>query len=1230
MTEPIVRRAACRLLALLALAAPGACTFPEAQVFITPEWIALVQGGSQRADLRLGAIGCSDEPECVDVSGLLVDYGFVALPPGVHASLDRSLQTTDTPDLVFATFHAAADAVPGLYDVSVHAMAGGGTIGTRSFRLAIQPSGPHTGDGLVAVTVAAEGTNGAVVMSDGSVREWGPSPFRELRDGELRYVYVEEPTPVRGLPGPASSVVLTYDSTSALLEDGTVWSWGSNEYGQLGNGSSTSSRFPVRAQGLPPIAAIRGGSWHVLALAVDGTVWAWGNGNIGQLGQGVEESRSTPVRVPGLAGVRSIAAGYGASLAILDDGSVWAWGSNAEGELGTGARSERSDQGDYEELSPVPTLLTDVVDAAIGFDHTLVLRTDGTVWAVGANTFGALGDGTRDDRLVPVPVAGLANIVELEVGSRSSYARAADGALWAWGRGQSGELGNGATDAQASPSRVSQLGGPAAAIAAGESFALALLECSEVRAWGSGYHGELGNPGERADQPTPVAVQGLGDGSDCDDATLAYGVSGVVAAGAVGIDRPGAPICTGVDCDCHQPFCREVVAAGALVELTAAVAPPGAAGPDPGYRFERWHGDCQGTDPRTSVRLDGDRRCFAEFSRAPAEGELLTIASPVGGHVLGTGGEARFGTRGIDCPELCNAIYAPGAEVSLSAAPDPGFDFAGWSLDCAGAEPATTVAMDGRRTCGAVFRAFRLEVAVAGAGRVTSDPAGIDCGAACRTEPAAASVDLVATPDPGWIFAGWGGDCLGLSPATAVAMDADRSCTASFIEDENQVELTIAVEREGRVTSSPAGIDCGASCGAFFARGSTVDLTALAGPDYQVLGWFGDCAAARGATYALLMDDDKACTVSFVRIETWLPAAFFGAAPSAPDVGEPVVLDATASTTVDGAGGSDPTLIVSFAWDFEDDGVVDVVGNRTTAAVVQHAYPAPGTYTARLVVTGGFDAAGLPQSDDEVQEIEVGPPAGLVYALSVVKSGSGSGSVESVPPGLVDCDESCDQASAPSLAAGTSLTLRARPGVGQRFTGWSGHCVGTTAEIPVTMDAGRLCVASFEPLPRRLDVTVDGSGRVTGGFGGIDCPGDCSESYSHGAVVPLTALPEPGFVFDGWSGDCSGADAVLSVTLDADRTCTARFASQPGFRLTVSRVGGGAGRILALAPATSSIDCGDVCSEVFPAGTRVELAPESIDNFEGWVGCDQIVFPSCLVDMDGTRSVMGIFFGSGP
>ena len=325
----------------------------------------------------------------------------------------------------------------------------------------------------------------------------------------------------------------------ALKSDGTVWAWGRGSFGQLGSGGSGSSAdtsTPVQVRDgsgyLSGVAAISAGENHSLALKSDGTVWAWGRNEYGQLGDGSMTNRLTPVQVLDydginyLTGVRAIAVGCFYSLALKSDGTVWAWGENACGSLGDGSSGVGT-----EKSTPVQVLgaggsgyLTDVVAISAGIQHAMALKSDGTVWTWGAGFYGQLGNNTNGysaDKSTPVQVLGgasgsvyLSGVAVISAGSTDSMALKSDGTVWAWGRNNSGSLGNGNSSRQSTPVQVVGLDGNGhltgiIAISAGNEHPLALEGDGTVWAWGSNQYGQLGNSSDVnivRNSTTPVKV----------------------------------------------------------------------------------------------------------------------------------------------------------------------------------------------------------------------------------------------------------------------------------------------------------------------------------------------------------------------------------------------------------------------------------------------------------------------------------------------------------------------------------------------------------------------------------------------------------------------------------------------------------------------------------------------------------------------------------------------------
>ncbi|NNB89617.1 hypothetical protein HJC10_27670 [Corallococcus exiguus] len=188
----------------------------------------------------------------------------------------------------------------------------------------------------VVVDIAAGNEHSLAVKSDGAVWTWGSNGLGQLGDG-LSSNWPPRTTPglVPGL-GDVTSVAAGNSHGVALKTDGTVWAWGDNYRGQLGDGSGSMGRSPVQALGFTGGTAISAGSAHTIALQSDGTVWAWGYNGNGQLGDGFTDDQLAPAQVPGIIDATAIAAGTYHSFARRASGAVWAWGLNGEGQLGTG------------------------------------------------------------------------------------------------------------------------------------------------------------------------------------------------------------------------------------------------------------------------------------------------------------------------------------------------------------------------------------------------------------------------------------------------------------------------------------------------------------------------------------------------------------------------------------------------------------------------------------------------------------------------------------------------------------------------------------------------------------------------------------------------------------------------------------------------------------------------------------------------------------------------------
>ena len=336
---------------------------------------------------------------------------------------------------------------------------------------------------------------------------------------------------------PLNVIVAGYSHTVAIKSDGTVWAWGYNHKGQLGNNSTAESHTPIQIIGpdgvgyLEDIIDIAAGTGHTIALKADGTVWTWGENFNGQLGNNSTIESHIPVQVNGpdgigyLSDIVAVAAGYQYSLALRSDGTVWAWGNNSNGELGDNTSTKRS--------TPVQVrgvkgggYLTEIIAIEAGKNHTVALKSDGTVLAWGNNAYGQLGDATTTTRYAPVyavkyisggyyPFNGA---IAVAAGYSNSAAIKPDGTAWTWGDNTYGQLGLRTNKSWSAPEQVvNGLGDigfgymkDAIEITVGYQHIVILKRDKTVWTSGRNNHGQMGD-GSYIDKNAPVQVVGVGN-----------------------------------------------------------------------------------------------------------------------------------------------------------------------------------------------------------------------------------------------------------------------------------------------------------------------------------------------------------------------------------------------------------------------------------------------------------------------------------------------------------------------------------------------------------------------------------------------------------------------------------------------------------------------------------------------------------------------------------------------
>ncbi len=376
-------------------------------------------------------------------------------------------------------------------------------------------------------SISSDDESTLAIKTDGTLWAWGGNWDGGLGLGSGSNIYYYSPVQV-GTDSHWESVSLggTYSSktdnfTLAIKTDGTLWAWGSNNYGQLGIGNTVNQFSPVEVGTSTDWKSVSAGEGFTLAIKTDGTLWAWGINDWGQLGLGNNTNYNTPQQVGTSANWGSISAGessnwwvgHGFALATKTDGTLWAWGYNGNGQLGLGNTNS------YSTPQQVGTS-TNWKSISAGDNFSLAIKTDDTLWAWGLNNTGQLGLDNQINYTSPQQVGNEINWQSASAGDAFSLAIKTDGTLWAWGGNGYGQLGLGNTVNQLLPVQVGTNNNWQFALASGNDFydnyssssalgsSFAIQADNVLWVWGSNNVGQLGLGIQASQQlPTPLPYQ---------------------------------------------------------------------------------------------------------------------------------------------------------------------------------------------------------------------------------------------------------------------------------------------------------------------------------------------------------------------------------------------------------------------------------------------------------------------------------------------------------------------------------------------------------------------------------------------------------------------------------------------------------------------------------------------------------------------------------------------------
>lgn len=566
-----------------------------------------------------------------------------------------------------------------------------------------------------------------------------------------------------------------------------------------------------------PTTVSAGGEFTCVRLS-DGTAQCTGRNQFGQRGDGSLTDSRTLVPVNGLVSVATVGAGDEFACALLTNGTAKCWGLGESGQRGDGSFGSIA-------VNPVTVNgLTGAVALAGGYGHACALLSNGTLRCWGENLEGQLGNGrtANPGTAQPVAVSGITGATAITTGAYHTCALLNTGTVRCWGRNHQGQLGNGTDTSSSTAVTVTGLTG-VAAVSGGGVHTCAVLTNGTVRCWGENQFGQLGN-GSTLTSYTPVQVIGINTAVDV----------------SVGWRHTCALLGDGtVRCWGENAFGQ--LGNGGTANATTPVPVSGITGAvsvSAGW----YHHSC-------ALLGSGTVRCWGQNdwgqfgnnttsdSSTPVTMQTTAVAWTSGNTTVATINAAGLATG-----------RSPGTATITAT-------------DGAGASASTTLTVGGQAS------QFDLSVVRSGAGTgtVTSNPAGINCGSDCsESYDSGSAVTLTASAAAGSTFAGWNGCNTASGTTCSVTMNSSKTVTATFSPQTQSFTLTVSKSGtgSGTVTSSPAGINCGADCSESYVSGTTVTLTAIGAGGSTFAAWTG-CNTASGTTCSVTMNAARTVTATF-------------------------------------------------------------------------------------------------------------------------------------------------------------------------------------------------------------------------------------------------------------------------------------------------------------------------------------------------------------------------------